>query len=165
MRGVSSFNVGTIAGREPVAMMMRSKVSDSCDAVGLRDAQRRRVLERGAALHVVHLALLRENAESAGELLDDIFFPRTQARQIDLRRGELDAPIFGLMRFLQQLGHVEQRLRRNAAAVKADSAGVQFGVDQRDVHAEIGGKKCSGISTRTAAHHCNVQRLVFQTCG
>ena len=29
MRGVSSFNVGTIAGREPVAMMMRSKVTDS----------------------------------------------------------------------------------------------------------------------------------------
>ena len=31
MRGVSSFNVGTIAGRDPVAMMMRSKVSDSCE--------------------------------------------------------------------------------------------------------------------------------------
>ncbi len=31
MSGVSSFNVGTIAGREPVAMTMRSNESDSCE--------------------------------------------------------------------------------------------------------------------------------------
>ena len=35
MRGVSSFSVGTIAGREPVAMMMRSKVSDCVEPSGL----------------------------------------------------------------------------------------------------------------------------------
>ena len=35
MRGVSSFRVGTIAGREPVAMMMRSKVSVSSEPSAL----------------------------------------------------------------------------------------------------------------------------------
>ena len=95
-------------------------------AVGFRDPQRGGVLKRRAALHVLHLALLRENAEAAGELLDDAFFPRAQARQIDFRRGELDAPVLGLMRFFDQLGDVQQRLRRNAAAVEADAAGIQL---------------------------------------
>ena len=101
-------------------------------------------------------------AEAAGELLDDALFPRTQARQIDFRRGEFDAPILGLMRFFEQLGHVQQRLRRNAAAVEADAAGVHFRIDQRDRHAEIGGEKCGGVAAGTAADDCNIQRLRFR---
>ena len=53
MRGVSSFNVGTTAGREPVAMMMRSNVSAFFGAVGLRYPQRGGVLKRCAALNVM----------------------------------------------------------------------------------------------------------------
>ena len=105
----------------------------------------------------MNFALLRENAEAAGQLLDDTFFPRAQACQIDFRRGEFDAPVLGLMRFFQQLGHVQQRLRRNAAAVEADAAGIHLRVDQRDGHAEIGSEKCGGVSTGTAADDCNVQ--------
>ena len=110
----------------------------------------------------MNFALLREHAQTAGEFLDHVLFPRTQARQIDLRRGEFDSPVFGLMRLFEQLGYVQQRLRRNAAAIEADAAGVQLRIDQRDRHAEIGGKKCGGVSTGTAADHCNIQGLRFR---
>jgi hypothetical protein len=73
MRGVSSFSVGTIAGREPVA------------------------IECGAALDITDFTLLGENAETAGEFFDHPFFPGSQAGEIDLRGGEVDAPIFRLL--------------------------------------------------------------------
>ena len=84
-----------------MAIMMRSKVSDSVAAVGFRDTQRGGVFKRGSALDVMDLALLGENAEAAGELLDHAFFPGAQAGQIDLRRGELDSPVFCLMGFFE----------------------------------------------------------------
>ena len=67
-----------------------------------------------------------------------------------------------LMRFLQQLGHVEQGLRRDAAAVEADAARVQLGIDEGDGHAEIGGEECSGVSTGTAADYCNIEGLIVR---
>ncbi len=120
--------------------------------------QRRGIFKRGAALDVGDFALLGENAEAAGEFLDYALFPRTQARQIDFRRGEIDAPVFRLLRFLDQLGHVQQRFRRDAAAVEADSAGVRFWVDQRDGHAQIGGKKRGGVASGTGADYCDIER-------
>ena len=110
----------------------------------------------------MNLALLREHAQAAGQFLDHALFPRAQASEIDLGIGELDAPILGLMGFLDQLGHVQQGFGRNAAAVEADAAGIRFRIDQRDLHAQIGGEKCRGVTTRPAAHHCNVS-LKFQS--
>ena len=156
-RGVSSLNAGIIAGREPVARMMRSKVRTLFAAAGFRNSQSVRILESRAALNVFNLALLREHAQAAGQLLDHAFFPRAQAGEIDLGIGELDAPVFGVTGFVDQLGHVQQGFRRNAAAVEADSARIRFGIDQRDFHAQIGGEKCRGVATRPAAHDCNVQ--------
>jgi alpha-tubulin suppressor-like RCC1 family protein len=60
---------------------------------------------------------------------------------------------------------MEQRLRRNASAVEADSARIHLRIDQRGVHAEIGGEKCGGVSSRTAANDGNVQWWGFSHVG
>ncbi len=42
------------------------------------------------------------------------------------RGGEVDAPIFGVAGFVDQLGDVEQGFRRDASAVEADAAGIEL---------------------------------------
>ena len=54
---------------------------------------------------------------------------------------------------------VQQRLRRNAAAIEADAAGVLLLVDERDLHAEIGGVECRGIAARPGAEDRNLRRF------
>ena len=127
MRGVSSFSAGTIAGRDPVARMMRSKVSDCFGAVGFRDSQRGGVFEGGPALNVVHFALFREHAEAAGQFLDDAFFQGAQARadRSSARRNSMPQ-FFACCGFFNQLGDVKQGFRGNAAAVETDAAGVRL---------------------------------------
>ena len=102
-------------------MTMRSNVSVSSPA-RLCDFERGRINECSFALNELHRALFRELAESAGQLLDDALFPAAKFGEIDFRLGEFDAPVLRLMRFFEQLGDVQQRLRRNAAAIEADAA-------------------------------------------
>ena len=68
-----------------------------------------------------------------GEPLDDVVLELAQLVEIDLRLAELDAPRFRVPRFVDQLGDVQQRLRRNAAAIDADAARVHFRIDERDL--------------------------------
>ena len=126
-------------------------------------AQRGGIFERRAALDVFHVALLGELSQASGKLFDDAFFPGAQARQIDLRRREFDSPVLGLLRFFNQLGDVQQRLRGNAAAVETHAAGIRLGIDQRNLHAEIGGQECGGITAGPAADDGEVQLLSFLT--
>ncbi len=144
---------GTRAGRKDDAIESQAFIA----AGGFRNPQRIRILKRRASLDVFDFALLRKDAQAAGQLLDHAFFPGTQAGQIDFGVGVLDSPIFRMTGFIDQLGHVQQGFRRNAAAVETDSARIRFRIDQRDFQPEIGGQKCRGITTRPAAHHCDMQ--------
>ena len=56
-----------------------------------------------------------------------------------------------MLRLVQQLGDVQQRLRRNAAAIEADAARILGRIDQRDLHAEIGRVKRRRVPARAAA--------------
>ena len=76
---------------------------------------------------------------------------------VNLRFAEFYAPVFGVLRFVDQLGNMQQRLGRNAAAVQAHAAGVRFGVNQRDLHSEVSGEKCGGVASRASADYCDVQ--------
>ena len=67
-----------------------------------------------------------------GQPLDDGVLERAQLVEIDLRFAELDAPRFRVARLVDELGDVKQRLRRNAAAVDADAAGVRLRIDEGD---------------------------------
>jgi hypothetical protein len=56
-----------------------------------------------------------------------------------------------MARLLEHLGDVEQRFRRDAAAVDADATGILLLVDEGDLHAEIGGQERGGITAGTGA--------------
>ena len=46
---------------------------------------------------------------------------------------------------------MEQRLRRDTAAIDAHAAGVRLRIDERDVEAHVGGEKRRRISARSTA--------------
>jgi hypothetical protein len=58
--------------------------------------------------------------------------------------------------FVDQLGDVEQGFGGDTAAIKANSAGVEFRVDERDFHSEVGSEERGGIATRASADYCDV---------
>jgi|GEM_PF-5265693 len=122
------------------------------------------VHEASVAVYVVDLAHLRQLAESAGEVADDLVLERHQFLQVDFRRLEFDAPLFRLLGFLDQLGDVQQGLGGNAAAVQAHAAGVFLGVDQRHVHAVVGREKGCRISAWSTAKHNKFNRFAHPLC-
>ena len=64
------------------------------------------------------------------------------------------------MGFVEHLGDVQQRLRRNAAAIEADAARVLLGIDERDLHPEVGGIERRRVSAGAGADDCNACRHI-----
>ena len=56
-------------------------------------------------------------------------------------------------RLVDDLGDVQQRLRRNAADVEADAAERRALVDEQDLLAEVGGAEGGGVAARPGAEH------------
>ena len=54
--------------------------------------------------------------------------------------------------FADELGDVQQRLRRNAPAVEAHAAGILFGIDERDRHPEVRGVERRRIPSGTGTN-------------
>jgi hypothetical protein len=75
----------------------------------------------GAGDHA-HLALLRHRRQAAAHGAHDLVLVRAQLIEVDLRRAEVDAEVGRVLRFLDQFGGMQQRLRRNAADIEADTA-------------------------------------------
>ncbi len=92
MRGVSSLSVGITAGREPVARMIRSKLQRLFAAVSFFHPQSIRVFKSGSAANELYFALLGQQTQPAGKLIDHAFFKRAQAGDINFRLGEFDPP-------------------------------------------------------------------------
>ena len=98
--------------------------------------------------------LAGELAEAAGQPVDDALLEAAQAVEVDRGLAEGDAPVLGEARLLDQPGDVQQRLRGDAAAVEAHPAGVRLLVDERDVHAHVGGEERGRIAAGAAANDC-----------
>ena len=60
---------------------------------------------------------------------------------------------------VQELGRMQQGLRRNAATIDADAARVRFRVDERDLHAEIGAEKGRGVPAGAGPENCEIGRM------
>ena len=110
-----------------------------------------RVDDFGEPLQITHLPMFHELAGAAGQPLDDVVLEGAELREVDLRLPEFNSPCLRVARFVDQLGDVQQRLGRDAAAIDADAAGIHFRVDERGRKSEIGGEKCCGVSPGTAA--------------
>jgi hypothetical protein len=137
----STFSIGGIDGVDPVARIACSKLHLLLAAGVELHPQVVGVDDLGIALQVFHLPDLHQLAGAAGVLLDDVVLEGAQLGEIDRRLAEVHAPGLRVARFVDQLGDVQQRLRRDAATVDADAARVRLRIDQRDAEAEIGGKK------------------------
>ncbi len=82
-----------------------------------------------------------------------------QLVDVDRRLAEGDAPLAGVPRLVDDLGDVQQRLRRDAAAVEADAAGILLFVDERDLHAEVGGVERGRVAAGARAEHSQLDGL------
>ena len=110
-------------------------------------------------MNIFNLTLLAELSEAAGQFIDDAGLPLAQLAHINLRRGKVDAPVRRFARFRDDFGDVQQGLRRNAAAIEADAAGVQFHIDKRRLQSEIGSHEGGSISARPAADDDHLRRV------
>ena len=72
--------------------------------------------------------------------------------------AELDAPLAGVAGFVEHLGDVQQRLRRDASAIQTHAAGILLGIDQRDLHPEVGGIERRRVAPGAGADDCDTCR-------
>ncbi len=125
----------------------------------LLDSQRVGIDDRREALDVPDLPVLHELAGAARQPLDHVVLERAELPEVDPRLTELDAPRLRPARIFQHVGDVQQRLRRNAAPIDADPAGVDLGVDERHAQPEIRGEKGGGVAAWPAADDHKLDRI------
>ncbi len=139
------------AGKD--AVLETDAVVDQRGVADRLQSERPSIFETGLGLDEFYLALGSDLLQPAGERGDDLLLPRPHDVDIDGRLGKGDTP-FGQVRGLRhRLGDVQQGLRGDAAAEEARAAQSRFQIDQRDLHAEIGGQKRRGVTTRSAAEN------------
>ena len=114
------------------------------------------------ARHHRHLALTRERGQAAGEALDDAFLPVAQAGEFDLRRAEGDAMRGHRLGFVDDLGHMQQRLGGDAADIEADAAQRRALVDQHDLLSEVRGPERGGVAAGAGAEH---EHVAIEICS
>ena len=102
-------------------------------------------------MHDLDFAAFGQLPQTPGQSGDDLFLAGTQRIDIDFRPGEFDSPFGHILRFVDNLRHVQQRLRRNTAAQQANAPQPRLTLDERHLHAQIGRQKRRRITTRTAA--------------
>jgi hypothetical protein len=51
---------------------------------------------------------------------------------------------------------MQEGFGRNASTIQANAAGIHFRVNERDLHAHIGGEESGGISSWSATYDCDV---------
>ena len=153
MRGLSRLSPGTFAGCEPMAMMRVAEGHLLGAAVEHRDieassgsmsvaAPRRYLILRAFASCPVPLV----------SCLTTLSLKRAQLVDVDLRRRRRSTPhADGVRGFVEHLGDVQQRLRRDAAAVDADAARVRLAVDERDLQPAVGGVEGGRVAAGTGA--------------
>src|SRR6185436_2400801 len=88
------------------------------------DRHRLRARQRGAPLDELHLAQPADLADPARQLVHHALLEGAQRVDVDLRLGKGDAPGGGVARLVDDFRDVEQRFRRDAAAIEADTARV-----------------------------------------
>ncbi len=115
--------------------------------------ERARVAERRHALQVLDLAEVPDLAGARGEGAHDLVLEVAQLVEIDRRLLELNAEVLRVGRLGDDVGHVEERLGRNAPAVDADTAGILLGIDERDLHPPVGRIERRRVPTRPCSDY------------
>jgi hypothetical protein len=106
--------------------------------------------DRAVALEVVDLVLLEEPADPAGQRLDHLLAALADGREVDLGLGDLDAELVGVAHLVEDVGHAQHRLGRDAGDVEAAPADDVL-LDDGGLHAELGGADGGDVATRARA--------------
>ena len=111
-----------------------------------------------AALDPVDLVLLEQQLDAAGQPLDDLVLARVHLRHVDADRRLADrqAPLLPVLRDLQRVRVLEQRLGRDAAPVEAGAAEHRRPFDDRGLEPELRGADRGDIAAGAGADHDDV---------
>jgi hypothetical protein len=93
--------------------------------------------DRGPALQPGHLVLLEQELDALGVLADHLVLVGAHLRPIDLGPDADPHLVEVLVRLVQHVGRVQQRLRRDAADIQAGAAQRLAPLDAGDLHAEL----------------------------
>ena len=129
---------GTLRGCEPVATMISFRaVSVCCLAAG--DLDRALAGQPGAALDPVDLVLLEEQLDAAGQPLDDLVLAGLHLGHVeaDGRLTDRQPPVLPVLRDLERVRVLEERLGRDAAPVEAGAAEHRRALDHRGAKPEL----------------------------
>ena len=139
-------------GREPVAIMACSKLISPAVPSVVVTVRVWASLNWPCRAHKSIFILSILTAEAAGQLADDLILPVAHPFEIDLWLGEVDADGGRFLGFADQFGDMQQRFGGDAAAVQADTARVDFGIDQGDCKPQFDGPEGRGIAARTGTY-------------
>src|SRR3954451_983130 len=134
--------------------------------VALRDLDVAFAGEPPGPLDPVDLVLLEENLDPAGQALDDLVLTGLNLVHVDAdcrpcplpggRLAERDAPFLPVLRDLEGMRVLEQRLRRNAPPVETGAAENGRALDHRCLQAELCGTDGRDVSARPGSDHYDI---------
>ena len=120
------------------------------------DLDRVRRDELAGALDVRDLGGLDQALQALVEPVDDAVLVGVDARHVDAEQLGLDAELLRLAGLVGDLAGVQQRLRRDAAAVQAGAAELVL-LDQRDRQVQLDGAQRGRVTAAAAAENYNVK--------
>ncbi|MNM47828.1 hypothetical protein D3C81_588020 [compost metagenome] len=104
----------------------------------------------------LRLARLGHAGQAARHVRDHAFLVLAYLVDVDGRLGKRHARVGHVRRFIDDGGHVQQRLRRDAAHVQAHAAQGRVALDDDRRHAQVGRAECGRVTARTATQHHHV---------
>ena len=110
-----------------------------------------RVEETRVGTDQVELARGERGLAVRGKLANDLFLPRLHRLHVGAGRGNLEAKGAALLREVEDLGHVEERLGRHAAAQDAEPAELGRAVHDGGLETEADGDARSVEASATTA--------------
>ena len=119
--------------------------------------------EFAVADHDGDLVLLHQVLDAAVELAGDAAGALYHRVEIETDPLRFQPEILGMLHEMIELGGPEERLGRDAAPIEADAA-QEFALDDRGLHAQLGGADGSGIAAGSAADDNKIELSVAHGC-
>src|SRR6185295_5300862 len=114
--------------------------------------------ETPGAFDPVDLVLLEQELDPAGEPLDDLVLARVDLLHVEADRGVADRqpPFLPVLRDLERVRVLEQRLGRDAAAVETRAAEHRRALDDRGLQANLSRADGGDVAAGPRADHDDV---------
>ena len=159
IRRPSGSSPGRLRGALPVARMRLSALASRSPGLAAGDADAGRAGQHAVAAQDGHLVLLHQELDARHVLVDDRVAALAERAVVEadaLVAGEAELGAL-LLHPVQEVGRLEQRLRRDAAAIQARAAEL-VALDEAHVQAELRGADGADVA-HAAAEDQQVEAL------